>query len=129
MITTIRTKDVVIIKIPGAIVASVKTAMTCRVEATCSGFSAVPTSTLTLGIIGADSAQLVKSTPTTQIKNQLRFKPNHTSQERILIASVRLAVIFLHEYVRLHDLLRRQFHHIGSRKGKSTRESPKQNHD
>ena len=53
IITTIRTKDVVIIKMPGASVANVKTAMTCKVEATCSGFSAVPTSTLTLGIIGA----------------------------------------------------------------------------
>ena len=52
MMTTILTKEVVINKIPGAMVAIVKTAMTCKVEETSCGFSAVPMSTFTLGISG-----------------------------------------------------------------------------
>ena len=55
MTTTIRTKEVVIIKIAGAIDKIIKSAMTCKVEATSSVEFAVPTSTLTLGIIGAAS--------------------------------------------------------------------------
>ena len=87
IITTIRTNEVVMSRMAGAIVAKVKTAMTCSVEATCSGFSAVPTSTFTLGIIGAASAaQAVKISNAAQIRKQLRFKPNHTSQ-KILAAS------------------------------------------
>ena len=57
MTTTIRTKEVVIIKIAGAIDKIVKSAITCNVDATSSVVFAVPTSTLTLGSIGAASAK------------------------------------------------------------------------
>ncbi len=55
--TTIRTKEVVIIKMPGAIVTIVSNANTCSVDDTSAGLFAVPTSTLTLGITGAASAK------------------------------------------------------------------------
>ena len=38
---------------PGTIVKIVNNAITCKVDETCSGFSAVPTSTFIFGIIGA----------------------------------------------------------------------------
>ena len=56
MMTTIRTNEVVMTKMPGTIVKIVSRAKTCNVAETSCGLFAVPTSTLTLGINGAAAA-------------------------------------------------------------------------
>ena len=53
MTTTLRTNEVVITRIAGAIETIVSTASNCMLVATSCGFSDVPTSRLTVGIKGA----------------------------------------------------------------------------